>query len=465
MSNTADLIVVGGGAGGLTAAREGLRRGARTVLIQDGAPGGDCTFTGCVPSKTLLAAGRRGDSFEAAMASVSRTVNRIASSEDALTLQSEGIEVVNGRGSFVDGHTLSVQGKNFRAPRIIIATGSRAALPPIEGIEAAEVLTNETLFGLTDLPGRLAILGGGPVGCEMAQAFTLLGAEVTLLEARDRLLPRDEPEVAQVVRRVLERQGVDVRTGAAVTMIDRQPASNRSVVSIGDVRPVEADQVLVAAGRQPVTTGLDVRRAGLRLDRRGALQVADTMATNAPGVWAVGDVTGGMQFTHAAGRMAMVAVANAFGRRVGPRQHFDERTVPWVTYLDPEVAHVGMGEAEAARHGGRVAWLPLEETDRALTEGHTDGFVKLIAGPRRVVGNLGGGRLLGATIVAPRAGEMIHEIVLAMHTKLFTGRLVQAVHAYPTWSMAIQEAAAQFFSERRGRAARSASASVDGIRP
>lgn len=457
MTTEVDLIVIGGGAGGLTAAREGLRRGASTVLVQDGAPGGDCTFTGCVPSKTLLAAGARGASFTDAMDTVRSTIERIAGTEDADALEREGIRVVEGRGSFVDIDTIQVDGLRLRSPRIIVSTGSRPQLPPVEGLDTADALTNETLFEMSDQPERLVVLGGGPIGVEMAQAFTVMGTRVTVVEREGRLLPGDEPEAGLIIRTVLERRGVDVRTGAAVAMVGRSPRSGRPVVHLDGGDSVEADRVLVAAGRVPVTEGLGVERAGVELDRRGAVVVNDTMATSARGVWAIGDVTGRMQFTHAAGRMAMVATANAFGRRVGPKQRYDESAIPWVTYVDPEVAHVGMTEAQAADHGGRVAWLPLDEVDRALTSGQTDGFVKLIAGPRRLIGNAGGGRLLGATIVAPRAGEMIHEVALAMRTAMFTGRLAQTVHAYPTWSMAIQEAAAQFFVEYKGRMARPAS--------
>ena len=426
------------------------------MLVQDGPPGGDCTFTGCVPSKTLLAAGARGDTFADALRTVHATIARIAATEDVDTLRREGMEVVAGRGAFVDGSTISVDGSRFRSPRIVIATGSRPALPPVEGLADSSPLTSESLFDLTERPEHLVVLGGGPIGCEMAQAFIRLGTKVTVVEREDRLLPRDEPEVGEVVRTVLERQGVDVRTGAEVTLAGRRSSSGRPVVHLDGTGPIEADEVLVAAGRTPVTLGLEVDRAGVRLDHRGAVAVDATMATSAPGVWAVGDVTGRMQFTHAAGRMAMVATANAFGRKIGPRQRFEEPLIPWVTFTDPEVAHVGMTESDAADHGGRVAWLQLDEVDRALTSGQTDGFVKLIAGPRRLIGNVGGGRLLGATIVAPRAGEMIHEVALAMRTNMFTGRLAQTVHAYPTWSMAIQEAAAQFFFEHKGRSSRPA---------
>lgn len=418
-----------------------------------------------MPSKTLLAASVAGESFAAAMSTVRTTIARIAATEDARALQREGLDVVDGRGAFVDAHTLAVDGREFRSPRIVVATGSRPALPPLDGLVDAAPLTNETLFDLGEQPDHLAVLGGGPIGCEMALAFCRLGSHVTLVEREPRLLPRDEPEAAAVVREVLERHGVDVRVSTDATMVRRRPATARVLVGLEPGEAIEVDDLLVATGRSPVTDGLDAGRAGITLDRGGAIHVDDTMASSSPGVWAIGDVTGRMQFTHAAARMAMVATSNAMGGRLRPKRRFDETLVPWVTYVDPEVAHVGMSEAEATAHGGRVAWLPLDQVDRAVTSGRTDGFVKLIAGPRRMLRNAGGGRLLGATIVAPTAGEMIHEVALAMRTNMFTGRLAQTVHAYPTYSMGVQEAAAQFFVEHRGRTARPARPDHDGSTP
>lgn len=457
---TVELLVVGGGAGGLTAAREGVRRGVRTVLVQDGPPGGDCTFTGCVPSKSLLSAAARGDSFDDAMGHVRSTVTAIAETEDAHALDREGIEIVTGRGRFVSPLTISVGSRTFRSDRIIVATGSRPSMPPIAGLDEIDVLTNENLFELRTLPTRLAIVGGGPIGCEMAQAFADLGSHVTLIERLGHVLPRDDPAAAICVADALSGRGVDVRCGAGVAKVTNAGASGRSTaasVTLDDGSTIEVDALLVAAGRGPVTDGLEPDQGGVRLDDRGHIDVDTTMATSADGVWAIGDVTGHMAFTHAAASMAMVAAANAFRSRLDPRRaRFDASTTPWVTYTDPEVAHIGMNESETARIGGRVAYVPFDELDRALTAGRTDGFVKIFAAPRRVIGGLGGGRVVGATIVGPRAGEMINEIALAMRSDLFVGRLAQTVHAYPTWGMAIQEAAAQFFMEHRGRSARDA---------
>ncbi len=454
MESTHDLIVIGGGAGGLTAAREGIRLGGRTALVTDGPLGGECTFTGCIPSKALLAGAAGGLGLDKAMAGVRDAVGRIAATEDADTLRRDGVDVIEGRGSFLDRRTIQVGSLRLRARRIVIATGSRAARPPVEGLDTIDVLTNGSLFDLDALPGRLAIIGGGPIGCEMAQAFSDLGSEVTVVESLPRLLARDEPEASALVEQALQRRGVELHTSSTVASV--RPLGGRTGAArldLADGTVLDVDRILLAAGRTPVTAGLDVQRAGVALDPRGAVAVRDTMATNVRGIWAVGDVTGRRQLTHAAVRMAMVAVGNAFRGRLRPPKRVDPLQVPWVTFTDPEVAHIGVTEADAPAEA-RVAVVPMEHVDRAITDGRTDGFVKLIAGPRRLTGSLGGGRVLGATIVAPRAGEMLHEVALAMRTGAFTGRLAQTVHAYPTWSMAIQEAAVQFFVPYRGREAR-----------
>lgn len=460
-----DLIVIGGGAAGLTAAEEARRRGARTVLVQDGPVGGDCTFTGCVPSKTLLAAAAEGASFAEARASVRAAVSRIAASDDA-AMERAGVDVVRGRARLRSATEVEVgteggeESRRLRARRIIVATGSSPAVPPIEGLGDVGFLTNESLFDLDDRPRRLVILGGGAIGCEMAQAFARLGSAVTVIEAMPRLLPREEPEASEVVTDALRSDGAKPVTGETVARAEAGAAGTAGVrLHLASGAVVEADRVLVAVGRRPSTADLGLDEAGVELDDRGHVRTNSALATTAPSIWAVGDVTGRLPFTHAAVRMAYVAVHNALGspvrRRLRPRR-FDPTPIAWVTFTDPEVGRVGMTEAEAADHGGRVAYLPLEDVDRAIIAGRTQGFVKLIAGPRRLLGNAGGGRVLGATVVAPTAGELIHEPALAMHTGMFAGRLAQATHAYPTWSTAIQQAAAQFFMERDGRTARPA---------
>lgn len=452
-----DVVVVGGGAGGLTAAREANRRGARTVLVSEGPLGGDCTHTGCVPSKALLDAAARGQSFAEAIATVHQRIDDVAATEDADTLAREGIEVVSGRGRLAGGRGVDVDGRRIEGRHIILATGARAAVPPIPGLREQPHLTNETIFDLDAQPRRLAILGGGAIGAELAQAFRGLGSDVTVVEEEPRLLSSEEPEASAVIGERFRDRGVDVRCGARVERVERTETGD-VCLHLGDGTTVEADRLLVATGRTPTTDGLGLSDAGVEVDERDFIRTDDSLATTAPGIWAIGDVTGRMPFTHAAGRMAFVAVANALSRVPLRKARFDPRPIPWVTFTSPEVARVGMTEREAADHGGRVAYLPLSDVDRGMITGDTDGFVKLIAGPRRLLGNAGGGRLLGATIVAPAGGELIGQVALAMRTNMFTGRLAQTTQAYPTWSMAIQETAAQFFMTQRGHTARDARA-------
>ena len=459
-----DLIVVGGGAGGMAAARAGVRAGARTLLVQDGPIGGDCTFTGCVPSKTLIEAAARGEPFPRAMARVHATVAAIAATEDTAVFRREGVAVVHGRARFRRRREVEVDGRRFRARRFVLATGARPRIPEVPGLQQVAYLTSETVFDLSALPASLAVLGGGPLGCELAQSFARLGAQVTVVQSGDRLLPREEPEASQVVTDVFRREGIDVRLRRRVTQVtpvapitpgDGDAGSDRGAcLLLGSGETVRAQVLLVAAGRVPVTDGLDLDAAGVAVDDRGFIRTDEHLATTAPGVYAVGDVTGRLQLTHAADEMGRLAAANALGRYRWRR--FDPSRTPWVTFTAPEVARVGMTEAQAAAHGGRVAYLPMTEVDRAVTAGQTDGFVKLIAGPRRLLGRLGGGRVLGATIVAGRGGEMIGQPALALRTGMFPGRLARTTHAYPTWSTAVQQAAAQFFLEIGGRHARPA---------
>jgi pyruvate/2-oxoglutarate dehydrogenase complex dihydrolipoamide dehydrogenase (E3) component len=306
------------------------------------------------------------------------------------------------------------------------------------------------VWDLRQAPSSLVVLGGGAIGCELAQAFAQFGVRVTLIEALDRLLAREEPEAGAAVTEVLTRAGIDVRLGVSVVGVE-YPHPSVVRVLLADGSTVDSEQLLIAVGRRPMTEGLDLAAAGVATDDRGFIRVDDHLLTTARGVYAAGDVTGKLQFTHAADEMGRTAAINALRRPL--RLRFRTDAIPWVTFTRPEVARVGMTEAEAAAHRGRVAFLPMQEVDRAVTAGRTDGFIKLIAGPRRATGNLAGGRVLGATIVAERAGEMIHEVALAIRTGMFTGRLAQTVHAYPTWSTGIRSTAAQFFVEQKGRKA------------
>jgi pyruvate/2-oxoglutarate dehydrogenase complex dihydrolipoamide dehydrogenase (E3) component len=447
-----DLVVIGGGAAGLGAARAAVRAKARVLLVSDGEPGGDCTFYGCVPSKTLIEAAGQGLPYPQAAQRVRDVVARVAATETADVLRREGIDVMLGRARLASASQVVVGGHQIQTGVIILATGSRPTVPPIPGLSTAGYLTSETIFDLPKLPASLAVLGGGPIGCELAQAFARLGSRVTLVEAADRLLSREEPQASWTITNVLVRDGVDVRTGASV----EKTADGRLLLAGGE--EIGTDKLLVAVGRTPVTEGLDLAAAGVDTDERGHVVTDDYLRTTAKGVCAVGDVTGRLLFTHAAYEMGRVAVSNVLGGWWRRPRRYRPHATPWVTFTNPEVGRVGLTEAQAAARvpGARVAYLPLSETDRALAADRTDGFVKLIAGPRRLLGKLGGGRIVGATIVAERGGEMIHEPALAMATRMFAGRLAATTHAYPTWSYAVQLAAAQLVMEIGGRTARPA---------
>lgn len=452
-----DLIVIGGGAAGLAAARAGVAAKARTLLVSEGETGGECTFTGCVPSKALIEAAARGTGFTEAMTAVRKAVTSIAATETADVLTRHGIDVLRGHAEFTAPRQVAVDGRTLRARGFVLAAGSRPAVPPVPGLAGTPYLTNENIFDLDRLPGSLAIVGGGAIGCEMAQAFRRLGSQVTLIEAGPQLLPAADPRASNILGEVLTAEGVTVRAGSAVEKAEISPNGFGFLLRLNDSSEVAATHLLVAAGRVPVTDGLGLDAAGIRVSESGAVAVDGHLATTAPGVYVAGDCTGLMPFTHAAYAMGRVAARNALRARRWPRHSFSADGIPWAVFTDPEVAQAGLTEEQAAGlRGARVAYLPMREVDRAVTAGQTAGFVKLIAGPRRLTGALGGGRVLGATIVASRAGEMINEIALAMRTGMFTGRLAQTAHAYPTWSLAIQQAAAQFFDGYGDRTARPA---------
>ena len=452
-----DLIVVGGGAAGLGAVRAALWAGADVALITDSPPGGDCTFTGCVPSKTLLAAARDGLGFSEAMTRVRSTVEQIAATESVEVLQSQGVTVVQGRARLTTHDTVAVGDRRITAPRIVLATGSRPALPDdVPGLTEAQPLTNETVFDLAETPESLGVIGGGATGCELAQAFARLGVEVTLFEQGRQLLPSEDSEAAALVSEALGLLGVAIRLDTRVEAVEPAPDGGVAVRTLcrdgaADGAPVVCERLLAATGRVPVTEGLGLEEMRVKLDPRGHVVTNDRMMTSLRGVYAAGDVTGRAFLSHAADEMGRIAAGNALGK--GRRGRFRGDTVPKVVFTDPELASVGVTPAEAPA-GSRVAFLPLAEVDRAVTDGRIDGFIAIVAGPRRLLRNTGGGRILGTTIVAPRAGEMISEIVLAMRTGAFAGRLAQASHAYPTWSNGVQKTAAQFFGEVEGRRAR-----------
>lgn len=446
------MIVIGGGTAGLTAALA-ARHERRSVALIEAEPriGGDCTFYGCVPSKALIeiaqlahdarraaAAGILTEApeldFAAVMARRARIVEEIAADERDERFTSAGVEIVHGRARFTGDNTVEVGGRTLRGSRFVIATGSLPAIPPVPGLDDVPYLTNKTVFDLKRLPRRLGVIGGGPIGLELAQAFRRFGSDVVLVELLDRLLPRDEPEAGEVVAELLRGEGVDLRLGAE---IDRAERSGSETVLHVNGGAIACDELLVTAGRRS-----PIEELGIELELEdGYVKVDDRCRTSLAHVYAAGDVTGGLQFTHVASHEGLVAGRNAAGRRVKK----DERVVPWVTFLDPEVAHVGLTETEAReRHRGvEVLTFPMAHVDRARILDRPVGFVKLVSARRPVVGRLGGGVLVGAQIVGPRAGELIQECALAIRARCFAGRLAQTIHAYPTMSLAVQQAEAQ----------------------
>ena len=450
--------MIGGGTAGLTAALTAAHEGARVVLIErDGRIGGDCTYHGCVPSKALIEiAGvvRRARDlstagiadaapvvrFDAVMERVRQAIVEVADDERPERFTQAGITLMDGAASFVSPTTLRLGESEVRARRFVIATGSHAAIPPVPGLDSVPYLTNRSVFELTRLPGRLVVLGGGAIGLELAQAFARLGSRVTVVEMADRLLPRDEPEAGALVAMALEDDGVELLLGARVERVESVDG-DAVIVDVGG-QSLVSDALLVAAGRVASTDGLGLDRIGVRLEK-GYVAVDDRCRTSVPNVLAAGDVTGGMQLTHVASHEGVVAGRNAAGKRA----RVDERVVPSVVFVDPEVATVGLTEAEAReRHGAvRAVTFPMARVDRSRVSGRTEGFVKIVTARRRLLGWTGGGRVVGAQVVGHAAGELIHELALAIRTGMFAGRLAQLIHAYPTTSMAVQQAASQLF--------------------
>ena len=468
MGISTDVVVVGGGASGLSAAFTARRRGASVVLVERRRLGGDCTWTGCVPSKTLIEQARKVHAgrqmglegeidFAAVMERVNERVLKVSAEEDRPALEAQGIRVLEGQASFAGPRRLLVDGTPLTGRVIVLATGSTALVPPVPGLREAEPLTNDTVFDLRKLPERLVVMGGGPIGLELAQAFNRLGSQVTIVEGLDRVANREEPETSEAITQVLTGEGVELVLGSFVEEASRGTGGSVTLRTSGGTGVI-GDALLCAVGRRPVTDGLEADRGGVELDERGFVKVDGKLRTTAEGVYAAGDICGGLQFTHVGYAMGSLAVENGLGKL--PKA-FDDRVLPWVTFTDPEIGRVGLTEAEAYEaHGesAKVAYLPIAETDRAKTSGEGAGFVKMVAGPHPVVRGLAGGQLLGATVVCPAGGDVVHELALAMHTRTITGRVAQAVHAYPSWSLAVRECAVQFFTEYKGRSARSARA-------
>jgi pyruvate/2-oxoglutarate dehydrogenase complex dihydrolipoamide dehydrogenase (E3) component len=455
-----NLVVVGAGTGGLVTAAVAAGLGARVALIERRLMGGDCLNVGCVPSKSVIRASRlvaearraaeiglpaprdAENDFGAAMERMRRIRARIAREDSARRYRDElGVDVYFGSARFLDGESVEVEGRRLAFRRAVVATGARAAAPPIEGLAAAGYLDNETVFELTARPRRLGVIGAGPIGCELAQAFRRLGCEVVLFDAAPKVLPREDADAAVVVEARFRSEGIRLLLGAQIEKVERRGDEKRVRVShAGRSEEVALDEILVGVGRLPNVEGLGLEAAGVDFDPRRGVHVDDHLRTTNRRIYAAGDVCMEWKFTHAADAAAKLVVQNALFL---PSRRLSSLVVPWCTYTDPEVAHVGLGERDAAARGVALETyrVPLHEVNRAVTDGEEEGFVKIHA--RR-----GSDRIVGATIVAAHAGEMISEVTLAIVGKIGLRALLGVIHPYPTQAEGIKRAAAAYARSR-----------------
>ena len=451
-----DLAVIGAGAGGLSVAAGAVQLGLDVVLFEHGRMGGDCLNVGCVPSKALLTAakaaaairggGRFGVNghepaidFSAVQRRLQGVIAEIAPNDSIERFTGLGVRVVQRTARFTGRREIEAEGLRVRFRRAVIATGSRPSIPPVPGLDQVPYLTNETVFDLTDRPDHLAVLGGGPVGVELAQAFRRLGAKVTLLE-QARLLARNDPAAVEVIRRQLIEEGVEVREQVEVTSAAGR--GNRIELALNGTgeraERVDASHLLVATGRRIEVDSLGLDRAGVGFSRDG-IEVDRRLRTANRRIFAVGDVAGGPQFTHVASHHASVVIKNALFRLPA---RVEERSIPRVTYCDPELAQVGPTEDEARAQGRQVTSVvfPMAELDRAHVEGACRGFTKVIVDRH--------GRPLGATIVGRRAGELAGFWVLAIQEGIALSKIAQMVAPYPTFAEAAKRAAGAYFAPR-----------------
>ena len=449
---TPDICVIGAGSGGLTVAAAAAAFGVSVVLIEAGKMGGDCLNYGCVPSKAMIAAAKAAQTmrhadrfgikavepevnFGRVHAHVHDVIATIAPNDSVERFTALGVKVIQARGAFSDAKTVVAGDYTIKARRFVIATGSRAFVPPITGLDQVPYLTNETLFDQTRRPGHLIVVGGGPIGMEMAQAHRRLGSQVSVIEAL-KAMGKDDPELAAIVIDKVRADGVDIREDTKVVSVEpRGKTGVRVTVEHDGTRShIDGTHILIATGRAPNVDGLGLDAAGIAHGRKG-IEVTDALRTTNRRAYAIGDVAGGPQFTHVAGYHAGLVVQSILFRVAGkPKNHL----IPWATYTDPELAHVGLTEDEARQRKGDITVLrwPYAENDRAQTERRTDGLVKMITDRK--------GRILGASIAGANAGEMINMFALAISRKMKAGDLRGFIAPYPTMTEITKRAATSF---------------------
>jgi pyruvate/2-oxoglutarate dehydrogenase complex dihydrolipoamide dehydrogenase (E3) component len=453
-----DLVVIGAGTAGLVVAAgaAGLGLGLKVALIEKSLMGGDCLNVGCVPSKCVIRSSRvvadmrdaapfgiqPPDAITIDFAAVMQRMRRIRAGmshhDSAERFRQLGIDVFLGCAQFVNGETITVSGSQLRFKKAVIATGARATHPQVPGLTEAGYLTNETVFSLTTRPKRLAVIGGGPIGCELAQAFHRLGSQVTLLHKHGHLLDREDADAAEIIQQQFLQENLHLVLGCTLETVDTTDTGK--VIHYrqnGTLQTVEVDEILVGAGRTPNVDGLNLAAVGIQYDARRGVVVNDYLQTTNPRIYAAGDICMNWKFTHAADAAARIVIKNALFSPFGlGRSRLSSLVMPWVTYTDPEIAHVGLYEQEAQAQGltTNTIKIPFSSVDRALADGETAGFVKILH-------QRGSGQILGATLVARHAGEMISEITLAIVSKQGLSALSGVIHPYPTQAEAIKKAA------------------------
>jgi pyruvate/2-oxoglutarate dehydrogenase complex dihydrolipoamide dehydrogenase (E3) component len=455
-----NVVVIGAGTAGLVTAAATAGLGGRVALVERDRMGGDCLNTGCVPSKALISSARlvrqirraedwglepmdpRFD-FARVFGRMRERRAKIAPHDSQERFESLGVDVFRGHARFLSPREVEVDGRRLTAKNFVIATGSRPAVPPVAGLSEVPFLTNETVFDdLREKPDRLVVLGGGPVGCELGQVFARLGVRVTIVQRPPQILEKEDPDAAGLVRRILEEEGVTVLAGAQARGVSRNGRAVRVEVEIGESerRAVDADAIFVAAGRVANTGDLGLEAAGVALGEN-SIRVNRHLQSSQPHIYAAGDVVGGYQFTHVADAHARVIARNI----LFPwwQTTWDDSVVPWCTYTSPEVARVGLNETDARRRGVKFdVWRrPLDEVDRAVVESEEVGFAKVLT-------RKGGDRVLGATIVSERAGDLVHELVLAMKAGVGLKEISSTIHAYPTFAEVSRRLADEYQKSR-----------------
>lgn len=455
-----DLVIIGGGVAGLVAASGGAQFGARVALIDRESLGGDCLHYGCVPTKRLVHSAkvaslmRRGRefglegkpmtvNFPEVMNNMRRVQREVGVHDDPDRFRKLGVEVIFGEGRFTDRHTFEVGGERIMGRKFLISTGSSPVMLPIPGLKEAGALTNITALALEKLPERIAILGAGPIGMEFGHVFQRLGAKVTVIEKMGQILPREEQELSDRLQGLLEEEGMEIVTCTEVREI-RVEGKEKLIEAncpTGD-KTFTVDEVMIAIGRSPNVEGLGLEAAGVEYDKRKGIKVDKTLRTSVKHIYACGDVVGPYAFTHMAEYHAGIALANALFPLISRK--VDYRVVPWVTYTDPELGRVGMTEAEARERYGNskvsVYRFEFRDVDRAVIEGEGHGMIKLVCDKKK--------RLLGAHLLGPHAGELLHEYVLAMKANLPITTISQTIHVYPTTSQAVKRACDQYYREK-----------------